>query len=103
MSILIICVCLVSIRLPAQLNLLDFAEGIIEIEMRSQPFKEVSPNTYFYKEGNINDVIDFLSKKGILFTEQFGSSYIFENETEQIEASAMAITRWHNILVLYSD
>lgn len=100
LTVLIASICFVSSRLPSQLSLPDFVEGIVEVDLKKHPFAEIAPTIYFYKDGNIDELINYLSSNGIVFDEQFGDSYIFVNGDNKTNASAMAITRWHNILIL---
>ena len=102
-AVLIMSICVISSKLPAQLSLLDFAEGIMEVDLKKQPFAEVAPNIYFHKDGNMDEIINYLSNDGMILDEQFGSSYIFTNGKETIHASTMAITRWHKILILNNN
>lgn len=93
----------ISSKLPEQLNLFDFAEGIIETEVKQKPFAEVVPNVYFHKDGSVEKVIDYLAENGISFIEQFGSTYKFSTQSEELTGSAVSITRWHKILILRND
>lgn len=103
LTALIASICFVSSKLPAQLSVPDFVEGIVEVDLKKHPFAEIVPDIYFYKDGNIDELINYLSSNGIVFDEQFGDSYIFANGDKKINASAMAITRWHNILILNNN
>lgn len=107
--LIIICILTVAIvigavyvasRLPDELNLTEFAAGVIGVELKKEPFVEVDTNTFFFKDGNLETVQQLLEEQSVNFVEQFGSALIFEVEGQRTQATLQSVTRWHNLLVL---
>lgn len=90
----------VSSRLPNHLSFLNFLQGYLGVELKKESFIEVSPNVYFYKEGDVEEVIEHLGNNGFVLSEQIGSLYIFDSQGCNYQATSEAITRWHCIFVL---
>lgn len=96
----IACAVYVSSRLPDGFGIDKFTKGVIATDLKSEPFIEVSTNEFFFKDGNLETVIEQLEDRSILFDEQFGSALLFTYEGTTVEASLQAITRWHLLLTI---
>ena len=90
----------VSDRLPEGFGIDKFTIGVIATDLKHEPFIEVSTNEFFFKDGNLETVIEQLEDRSILFDEQFGSALLFTYEGTTVEASLQAITRWHLLLTI---
>lgn len=90
----------VSGRLPEGFGIDKFTKGIIATDLKHEPFIEVSTNEFFFKDGNLETVIEQLEDRSILFDEQFGSALIFTYGGTTVKASLQAITRWHFLLTI---
>lgn len=90
----------VSGRLPEGFGIDKFAKGIIATDLKHELCIEVSTNEFFFKDGNLETVIEQLEDRSILFDEQFGSALLFTYEGTTVEASLQAITRWHLLLTI---
>lgn len=110
-KILLIVICVLAValvtgtvyvanRLPNELSMLEFATGVIGVELKNEPFVEVDTNTFFFKDGTLETVEEALREKDIGFVEQFGSALVFEVEGQRVQATLQSVTRWHNLLVL---
>lgn len=100
--VLIVGLIFVSSRLPNQLSIPQFLSGLWEIEIEGEDFTEITTTVFFYREGNVISVINHLDKNGIKLLDQIGSKYVFVYEGHPLKATTVAITRWHNVLMLSS-
>ncbi len=98
--LVIVSVVYVSSRLPDGFGIDKFTKGVITTGIKNEPFAEVSPNEFFFKDGNLETVIEHLEDNSIMFDEQFGSALIFTYEGTTVKASLQTITRWHLLLTV---
>lgn len=90
----------VSSRLPDGFGIDKFTKCVIATDIKNEPFAEVSSNEFFFKDGNLETVIEHLEDSSIMFDEQFGSALIFTYEGTTVKASLQTITRWHLLLTI---
>lgn len=91
----------IAYKLPDNISLSEFANGVIGIELKNELFVEVNDNKYFYKNGNLGEVQDALAERSIRFVEQNGTTYVCEMDGKRFLAEWQSVTYWHSILVLY--
>ena len=90
----------VSSRLPDGFGIDKLIRGVIATDVQNKPYTEVSSNEFFFKDGNLDAVIEHLADRSMMFNEQFGEALIFTYEEATVEASLQAITRWHLLLTI---
>lgn len=88
----------ISSRLPDGFGIDKFTKGMIAVELKHEPFAEVSSGVFFFRSGNMESVIAHLENRSILFDDQLGALVRFTYAGDPVEATVQAITRWHSLL-----